>query len=185
MEVGPDQVFVFMSISELLCARFVLDCTARFTITYKPEMIDRVGGHSEIPPTLCSSGWDSEATYEAAPPVPEKRFDLEEETAVGSGPPADSIVGGGGLMTTSVTSASSALGPSSPRSPLLSARVSMTSSAHSPTSPHSTGPSADRPPSADIPAAMAISGRTPANEELPYMTPPLHHVSHMGIFLFL
>ncbi|XP_037780407.1 flocculation protein FLO11-like [Penaeus monodon] len=122
-----------------------------------------------------NSGWDSEATYEAAPPVPEKRFDLEEETAVGSGPPADSIVGGGGLMTTSVTSASSALGPSSPRSPLLSARVSMTSSAHSPTSPHSTGPSADRPPSADIPAAMAISGRTPANEELPYMTPPLHH----------
>lgn len=122
-----------------------------------------------------NSGWDTEATYEAAPPVPEKRFDLEEETAVGSGPPADSIVGGGGLMTTSVTSASSALGPSSPRSPLLSARVSMTSSAHSPTSPHSTGPSADRPPSADIPAAMAISGRTPANEELPYMTPPLHH----------
>ena len=31
----------------------------------------------------------------------------------------------------------------------------------------------------DIPAAMAISGRTPANEELPYMTPPLLHV---GIF---
>lgn len=120
---------------------------------------------------LFSSGWDSEATYEAAPPVPEKRFDLEEETALGTGPSEI------GLMTTSVTSASSAIGPSSPRSPHLSARASMTGSAPSPTSPHSTGPGSDRPPSADIPAAMAISGRTPANEELPYMTPPLHHVS--------
>ncbi|KAB7495251.1 hypothetical protein Anas_10264 [Armadillidium nasatum] len=37
----------------------------------------------------------------------------------------------------------------------------------SPTSPHTT----EEP--TPIPAAMAISGRTPANEEMPYMTPPV------------
>ncbi|XP_042239127.1 PHD finger protein rhinoceros-like isoform X2 [Homarus americanus] len=114
-----------------------------------------------------SSGWDSEGGYEPAPPVPEKRFDLEEETATG---PPD-----GGLMTTSVTSASSGKGPSSPRSPHLNTRSSMVGSAPSPTSPHSIGAVSDRPPSTEIQAALAISGRTPANEEMPYMTPPLHH----------
>ncbi|KAK8735598.1 hypothetical protein OTU49_005452 [Cherax quadricarinatus] len=116
-----------------------------------------------------SSGWDSEGGYEPAPPVPEKRFDLEEESVSGAGPP-DS-----GLMTTSITSASSGKGPSSPRSPHLNARSSMTGSVPSPTSPHSIGTVSDRPPSTEIQAALAISGRTPANEEMPYMTPPLHH----------
>ncbi|XP_068239654.1 proline-rich protein 36 [Palaemon carinicauda] len=116
------------------------------------------------------AGWKGEGTYEPAPPVPEKRFDIEEESTQGAAP-VDS-----GLMTTSVTSASSAKGPSSPRSPHLTTRSSITpGSDPSPTSPHGAGTAADRPPSAEIPAAMAISGRTPANEELPYMTPPLLH----------
>lgn len=120
-----------------------------------------------------SSRWDSERGYEPAPPVPEKRFDLEEESTTGTAPP-DS-----GLMTTSVTSSSSAKGPSSPRSPHLNTRSSMSGSAPSPTSPHSIGTVSDRPPSSEIQAALAISGQTPANEEMPYMTPPLHHVSNM------
>ncbi|XP_064117461.1 mucin-2-like isoform X2 [Macrobrachium nipponense] len=116
------------------------------------------------------AGWKGESTYEPAPPVPEKRFDIEEESTQGA-TPAES-----GLMSTSVTSASSAKGPSSPRSPHLTTRSSITpGSEPSPTSPHGAGTAADRPPSAEIPAAMAISGRTPANEELPYMTPPLLH----------
>lgn len=116
-----------------------------------------------------SSRWDSEGGYEPAPPVPEKRFDLEEESTTGTVPP-DS-----GLMTTSITSSSSAKGPSSPRSPHLNTRSSMSGSAPSPTSLHSIGTVSDRPPSSEIQAALAISGQTPANEEMPYMTPPLHH----------
>nr|XP_045601566.1 serine/arginine repetitive matrix protein 2-like isoform X2 [Procambarus clarkii] len=122
-----------------------------------------------------SSGWDSEGGYEPAPPVPEKRFDIEEESVTTAGPP-DS-----GLMTTSITSASSGKGPSSPRSPHLNARSSVSGSAPSPTSPHSIGAISDRPPSTEIQAALAISGRTPANEEMPYMTPPLHHTEEAGI----
>ncbi|KAK7082917.1 hypothetical protein SK128_011439 [Halocaridina rubra] len=117
-----------------------------------------------------SPGWKSESAYEPAPPVPEKRFDIEEDSAQASAPPE-----GGGLMSTSMISGSSAKGPSSPRSPHLNTRSSMAGSDASPTSSYGAGMATDRPPSTEIPAAMAISGRTPANEELPYMTPPLHH----------
>lgn len=70
--------------------------------------------------------------------------------------------------------------------PVTSSRS--TTSAHSIVSTHSTsGPSqtsqshfATPPPqpqaAAPIPAALAISGRTPANEEMPYMTPPVLQV---------
>lgn len=92
--------------------------------------------------TIChSSGWDSEGGYEPAPPVPEKRFDLEEESTVGAAGQSDTGGGGGGgsLMTTSVTSGTSSSGkggggPSSPRSPHLHTRTP-SGTAPSPTSP--------------------------------------------------
>lgn len=110
-----------------------------------------------------SPGWSSEGGYEPAPPVPEKRFDLEEEKTQGAAAPDH-------MMSSSVTSASSEKGPASPRSPHLSARPAASGSTPSPTSP---APSQSA--STEIQAALAISGRTPANEEMPYMTPPLHH----------
>ena len=112
-----------------------------------------------------SPGWSSEGGYEPAPPVPEKRFDLEEEKTQGAAAPDH-------MMSSSVTSASSEKGPASPRSPHLSAQPAASGSTPSPTSP---APSQSA--STEIQAALAISGRTPANEEMPYMTPPLHHVS--------
>ncbi|CAL4121783.1 unnamed protein product, partial [Meganyctiphanes norvegica] len=118
--------------------------------------------------------WEGEAVYEPAPPVPEKRFDLEEEDSTGKS--GDQLEAN--------------LSATSPHSPLLStSRSALTTSGTSPTSPHSGGApttattttsAGDRSPSAEIPAAMAMSGHIPANEELPYMTPPLHHAGLPG-----
>ncbi|XP_076043309.1 uncharacterized protein LOC143026572 isoform X2 [Oratosquilla oratoria] len=138
---------------------------AHVKLTKKEHPYAKVGrGDSEDPETdtdnyddpniiTKKSNWQGESMYEPPPPVPEKRFELLEEKPVEAAAPEP--------------------GPSSPRL--------TTSSAHSPVSPRGLAPaepgSPKRSPSEDIPAAMAISGLAPANEELPYMTPPLHHQS--------